>query len=102
VGGCGRTLANPLLTLLTSHQVLVTFVAHLYRDGVVIAGWVTAGWIPDQRVTVAGCFARSCCSGVILWRFYKRCACCSGEALSERRSRFFVCWWYTPDLAPDL
>ncbi|MFE7727494.1 hypothetical protein ACFU5D_17070 [Streptomyces anthocyanicus] len=48
------------MTLLTEHQESMEFVACLCRGGVVIAGWVTIGWIPNVRVTVACSGARTC------------------------------------------
>ncbi len=89
VGSCGRTLANPLLTLLTRHQVVAAPDAYLYGDGVATAGWVTAGWLPRQRPTVAGSDAQGsgsdCRFCMRSTRVVPSCSSKIREAVSWRR-----------------
>lgn len=63
VDGCGRTLANPLLTLLTRHQVYARFVARVCGGWVVFECWGASdgsrpGGPPRQTVATGWCLAR--------------------------------------------
>lgn len=105
VGSCGRTLANPLLTLLMRHQVLSAARAPplgVWRGHCRLSGqrripaWRATESHPGIRTWRSACRHVAIPQGVSV-RSSERSRYCfpEGDAYRIAPGSFFVCWWYT-------